>query len=194
MPAVVGLSQSAAEAAIKKAKLAVGKVTDGFSEQVAAGTVLSASKQPGASLKKGTSINLVVSTGPKPIVITNYEGTPYDAAAAALTSAGFRVVERSAYSNKVAKDFVLRQDPQSGRGANGETVTLTRSLGSLQVTVPDVQRMALPAARKVIREAGFKTHVQRVGIDRPGVDFVVYTNPGASTAAAKGATITLYVI
>jgi eukaryotic-like serine/threonine-protein kinase len=194
MPAVVGLSQSAAEAAIKKAKLAVGKVTDGFSEQVAAGTVLSASKQPGASLKKGTSINLVVSTGPKPIVITNYEGTPYDAAAAALTSAGFRVVERSAYSNKVAKDLVLRQDPQSGRGANGETVTLTRSLGSLQVTVPDVQRMALPAARKVMRESGFKTHVQRVGIDRPGVDFVVYTNPGADTAAAKGATITLYVI
>jgi eukaryotic-like serine/threonine-protein kinase len=194
MPVVVGLPQAAAEAAIEKAKLAVGKVSNGFSEQAAAGTVLRASKQPGASLKKGTSINLVVSTGPKPIVITNYEGTPYDAAAAALTSAGFRVVERSAYSNKVAQDLVLRQDPQSGRGAHGETVTLTRSLGSLQLTVPNVQRMALPAARKVMKEAGFKIHVQRVGIDRPGVDFVVYTNPGARTAAAKGDTITLYVV
>ncbi|HEX6757150.1 MAG TPA: Stk1 family PASTA domain-containing Ser/Thr kinase [Propionibacteriaceae bacterium] len=194
MPVVVGLSRSAAEAAITKAKLAVGKVSDGFSEQVAVGTVLSASKEPGASLKKGTPINLVVSTGPKPIVITNYQGTPYDAAAAALTSAGFRVVERSAYSNKVAKDLVLRQDPKSGRGANGETVTLTRSLGSLQITVPNVQRMALPAARKVMREAGFKTQVQRVGINRPGVDFVVYTNPDARTPAAKGSTITLYVV
>jgi beta-lactam-binding protein with PASTA domain/serine/threonine protein kinase len=194
MPAVVGLSQSAAEAAITKAKLSVGKVSDGFSEQVAVGTVLSASKQPGATLKKGTNINLVVSTGPKPIVITNYEGTPYDAAAAALTSAGFRVVERSAYSDKVAKDLVLRQDPQSGRGANGETIRLTRSLGSLQITVPNVQRMALSAARKVMKEAGFKIQVQRVGIDRPGVDFVVYTSPGARTAAAKGDTITLYVV
>ena len=178
MPVVVGLSKAAAEAAIKKAKLAVGKVSDGFSEQVAAGTVLSASKEPGASLKKGTVVNLVVSTGPKPIVITNYEGTPYDAAAAALTGAGFRVVERSAYSNKIAKDLVLRQDPQSGRGATGETITLTRSLGSLQLTVPNVQRMALPAARKVMRKAGFKTQVQRVGINRPGVDFVIYTSPG----------------
>jgi serine/threonine-protein kinase len=194
MPVVVGLSRSAAVAAIKEAKLAVGKVADGYSEQVAAGTVLSASKQPGASLKKGTTINLVVSTGPKPILITNYEGTPYDAAAAALTSAGLRVVERSASSNKVAKDLVLRQDPKSGHAANGETVTLTRSLGSLQVTVPNVQRMALPAARKVMREAGFKTQVQRVGIDRPGVDFVVYTNPGARGTAAKGSTITLYVV
>jgi eukaryotic-like serine/threonine-protein kinase len=194
MPGVVGLPQAAAVAAIKDAKLAVGKVADGYSETVAAGTVLSASERPGAKLRKGTAVDLVVSIGPKPIAITNYEGTPYDAAAAALTSAGLRVVERSAYSNTVAKDSVLRQDPHSGHAANGETVRLTRSLGSLQVTVPNVQRMALPAARKVMREAGFKVQVQRVGVDRPGVDFVVYTNPGARTTAAKGSTITLYVV
>ena len=194
MPVVVGLSRSAAEAAIEKAKLAVGKVADGYSDQAAPGTVLSASERSGARLKKGTAVDLVVSSGPKPLVITNYTGTPYDAAAAALSSAGFRVVERSAYSKKVAKDLVLRQNPAKGRGAKGETITLTRSLGSLQVTVPNVQRMALPAARKVMREAGFKTEVQRVGINRPGVDFVVYTNPGARTPASKGATITLYVV
>jgi serine/threonine-protein kinase len=194
MPAVVGLSRVAAEAAIQKAKLAVGKVTDGYSDQVAAGTVFKASERAGASLKKGTAIDLVVSSGPKPLVITNYQGTPYDAAAAALRGAGFRIVERSAHSNKVVKDFVLRQNPASGRGAPGETITLTRSLGSLQITVPNVQRMAVPAARKVIREAGFKTQVQRVGVNRPGVDFVLYTNPGARTPAAKGSTITLYVV
>jgi eukaryotic-like serine/threonine-protein kinase len=194
MPAVVGLTQSAAEAAIQQAKLAVGKIADGFSDQVAAGTVIKASERAGASVKKGTAIDLVVSNGPKPLVITNYQGTPYDAAAAALRGAGFRVVERSAHSNKVIKDFVLRQNPATGRGAPGETITLTRSLGSLQVTVPNVQRMAVPAARKVIREAGFKTQVQRVGVNRPGVDFVLYTNPGARTPSAKGSTITLYVV
>ena len=120
MPAVVGLSQSVAEAAIEKAKLAVGKVADGYSDQVAAGTVLSASEQPGARLKKGTAINLVVCAGPKPVSITDYRGTPYDAAAAALKRAGFQVVERSAYSNKVAKDLVLRQDPRSGHAARGK--------------------------------------------------------------------------
>ena len=194
MPAVVGLSQSAAEAAIQKAKLVVGKIANGFSEHLAAGVVLSASEKEGARLKRGTAIDLVVSNGPKPLVISNYQGTPYDAAAAALSNAGFRVVQRSAYSNKVAKDLVLRQNPRSGHGAPGDTITLTRSLGQHLITVPNVQRMAVPAARKVMREAGFKTKVQPVSINRPGVSYVVYTNPAARTEAPKGSTITLYVV
>ncbi|MFL6045532.1 MAG: PASTA domain-containing protein [Propionibacteriaceae bacterium] len=62
------------------------------------------------------------------------------------------------------------------------------------VTVPDVQRMALPAARKAMREAGFKTKVQAVAINRPGVKHVVYTNPSARSEAVKGATVTMFVI
>jgi eukaryotic-like serine/threonine-protein kinase len=194
MPAVVGLSESAAQAAIEKAKLTVGKVADGYSDQVAVGTVLSASQQPGVRLKKRTAINLVVCAGPKPIPITDYRGTPYDAAAAALTSAGFRVVEKSSYSHKVAKDLVLRQDPRSGGAAPGTTVTLTRSLGPQLVQVPNVQRMAVPAARKVMREAGFKTQLQPIGINRDGLGHVVYTNPGTGAELAKGSTIILYVV
>jgi eukaryotic-like serine/threonine-protein kinase len=194
MPVVVGLAQSAAEAAIEKAKLTVGKVADDYSDQFAAGTVLSASEQPGVRLKKRTAINLVVCAGPEPISITDYRGTPYDAASAALTGAGFRVVEQSGYSRKVAKDLVLRQDPHSGRAAMGTTITLTRSLGPLLVTVPNVQRMAVPAARTVMREAGFKTKLQPIGINRAGLGYVVYTNPGAPAEVAKGSTITLYVV
>ena len=194
MPVVVGLSESAAETAIEKAKLAVGKVADGSSEHVPAGIVLSASEQPGARLKKGTPINLVVSTGPKPVPITDYQGTPYDAAVAALSAAGFRIVERSAYSHKVAKDLVLTQDPRSGHGASGETITLTRSLGPKLVTIPNVQRMGVPAARKVLQEAGFRIKVQPVGINPAGVRYVLYSNPGARTEAPKGSTITLYVV
>ena len=194
MPGVVGLSQASAEAAIEKAKLVVGKVANDFSEHLAPGIVLRASEKAGARLKKGTPIDLVVSSGPKPLAITNYQGTPYDAAAAALSNAGFRIVERSAYSTKVAKDLVLKQDPRSGHGSPGETITLTRSLGTQLVTVPNVQRMALPAARKVMRKAGFKTKVQQVGVNRPGVGYVVYSNPGARTEVPKGSTVVLYVV
>jgi len=194
MPGVVGLSQASAEAAIEKAKLVVGKVANDFSEHLAPGIVLRASEKAGARLKKGTPVDLVVSSGPKPLAITNYQGTPYDAAAAALSNAGFRIVERSAYSTKVAKDLVLKQDPRSGHGSPGETITLTRSLGTQLVTVPNVQRMALPAARKVMRKAGFKTKVQQVGVNRPGVGYVVYSNPGARTEVPKGSTVVLYVV
>jgi eukaryotic-like serine/threonine-protein kinase len=194
MPAVVGLARSAAEAAIRDANLRVGKVTDGFSEQLPVGVVMSASEKAGDRLKKETAIDLVISNGPKPLAITDYQGTPYDAAVTALRSIGFRVVERTAYSNTVAKDLVLKQNPHSGRGAPGDTITLTRSLGPNLVAVPDVQRMPLPAARKVLRQAGFKTQVQPVGVNRRSVSYVVYTNPGARTEAAKGSTITLFVV
>jgi serine/threonine-protein kinase len=194
MPVVIGLSRSAAEAAIQKANLAVGKVADGFSEHVPAGVVLSASEKAGSRLKKQTAVNLVVSNGPKPLVITNYQGTPYDAAVTALSNAGFRVVQRTASSNNVAKDLVLRQDPRTGHGAPGETITLTRSLGQNLVTVPNVQQMAVPAARKDMREAGFKTKVQPIAINRSAVRHVVYTNPVTGTEAPKGSTITLYVL
>jgi serine/threonine-protein kinase len=194
MPEVVGQSQSSAQAAIEKAKLLVGKVSNGFSEHVAPGIVLSASEKAGARMKKGTAIDLVVSVGPKPLAITNYQGTPYDAAAAALTNAGFRVVERSRYSDKVGKDLVLKQDPRSGHGSPGDTITLTRSLGSQLVSVPTVQRMPLPAARKAMREAGFKTKVQQVGVNRSGVRYVVYSNPGAQAQAPTGSTVILYVV
>jgi serine/threonine-protein kinase len=194
MPVVVGLARSAAEAVIVEAKLSVGKVADGFSEKVAPGTVLRASESPGARLKKGTRIDLVVSVGPKPLVITNYQGTPYESAVAALRAAGFRVVERSAHSKTVANDLVLRQDPRSGRGEPGDTITLTRSLGSKLVTVPDVQRMALPAARKLMRQAGFKTKLQPVGVNRHGVGYVIYSSPGARTEAPQGSTVILYVV
>ena len=52
----------------------------------------------------------------------------------------------------------------------------------------------LPAARKVMREAGFKTKVQRVGVNRSGVGYVVYTNPGARARRPKGSTVILYVV
>ena len=94
----------------------------------------------------------------------------------------------------MGKDLVLNQDPRSGHGSPGDTVTLTRSLGSQLVAVPSVQRMPLPAARKAMREAGFKTKVQQVGVNRSGVRYVVYSNPGAQAQAPKGSTVMLYVV
>ena len=45
-----------------------------------------------------------------------------------------------------------------------------------------------------MREAGFKTQVQPVGVNRAGVGYVVYTNPGGRATAAKGSTVILYVV
>ena len=102
----------------------MGKIADGYSDQVAVGTVL-ARRRNRARLKKGTAINLVVCAGPKPVSITDYQGTPYDAAATALKGAGFQVVERSGHSSKVGKDEPrAASGSATGHAARGEPSSL----------------------------------------------------------------------
>ncbi len=194
MPNVVGLSQAAATEALTKANLALGKLTEGYSDTVAAGLVLKASKGSGANLKRDTGIDLTVSAGPKPVKIKDYVGKDAKASIAALKKAGFVVTEATAISETVGKGKVISQDPGSGSGQKGDTINLTTSLGPPLVTVPNVRSMGVRAAEQVMKDAGFKTKVQAAAINYIGIGFVVYTKPGARGEAPKGSTITLYVV
>ena len=64
VPNVVGLSQTAAEAAITAAGLTVGTVTQETSSTVLAGNVISQNPAADASVARGSAVNLVVSSGP----------------------------------------------------------------------------------------------------------------------------------
>jgi serine/threonine-protein kinase len=194
MPTVVGLSRPAAESAVQGANLSLGKVTEKYSETVRNGIVLSASKKPGSSLKRDTTVDLVISKGPAPIRIRNYVGQRSSGAERALRSNGFTVVTKTAHTDKVAKDMVMKQDPASGRGSKGDTITLTESLGPVLVRVPNVRSMGIRAAEKVLADAGFKTRMRPVPVNYLGLGFVVYTNPRARSEAPKGSTITLFVV
>jgi hypothetical protein len=64
VPNVVGLTQAAATTAIQNAGLVAGTVTQASSAIVPAGKVISENPAAGTSLAPGSSVNLVVSTGP----------------------------------------------------------------------------------------------------------------------------------
>ncbi len=65
VPKVTGKTLTAAKAAIKKAKCAVGKVTKKASAKVKKGRVISQKPAPGKKLAKGAKVSLVVSKGKK---------------------------------------------------------------------------------------------------------------------------------
>ena len=194
MPTVVGLSRPAAESAVQEANLTLGRVTEKYSETVRTGIVLSASKKPGTSLKRDAIVDLVISKGPAPIRIRNYVGQWSSGAERALRRSGFTVVTKTAHTDKVAKGLVMKQDPASGRGRKGDTITLTESLGPVLVRVPNVRSMGIRAAEKVMADGGFKTRMRPVPVNYLGLGFVVYTNPRARSEAPKGSTITLFVV
>jgi hypothetical protein len=64
VPDVVGMAQAAAESAIVAADLVVGTVSTSSSETVPAGDVISQDPTGGSSVPAGSSVDLVVSTGP----------------------------------------------------------------------------------------------------------------------------------
>jgi eukaryotic-like serine/threonine-protein kinase len=194
MPVLVGLSRSDAIAALKRARLDVGDVSEEYSRSVVDGTVLRSSQRPGTLLRKGTEVDLVVSRGPKPLDITNYEGTDADVAIGRLQRSGFRVTVLGGHSDTVTKGLVIRQSPNSGTGIRGDTIKLTRSLGPNLVTVPNVRSMEVRAAERVMKKAGFKTEVKPSPIRNLGLGYVLYTNPRARSEVPKGSAITLFVI
>lgn len=66
VPNVVGLTQAAASSAITGVGLVLGSVTTASSATFAAGLVVSESPAAGASIASGSTVSLVVSTGPAP--------------------------------------------------------------------------------------------------------------------------------
>ncbi len=67
VPDVTGMLQSEAQAAIESTGLKVGNVTTEYSDNVAAGYVISQGIVGGKTVDSGTSVSLVVSDGPKPV-------------------------------------------------------------------------------------------------------------------------------
>ena len=69
VPNVVGQTQAAAQAAITGAGLAVGAVTEVYSETVPAGVVISQSPAAGGTVAPGSAVSLTVSKGADPAVV-----------------------------------------------------------------------------------------------------------------------------
>ena len=193
MPSVVGLTSDAATASLHDAHLKVGKVTTRWSETVAKGLVLSTGQSAGASLKRDTTVALVVSGGPRPITLGDWTGKDADEAVAALKKSGLAVTVTSANSDEVDTGDVISQDPPTGSLTKGDEVTLVRSLGPVLVTVPNVRAMGIRKAEEAMKAEGFKTKTKKA-TNYLGLGYVVTSSPAAGKQAPKGSTITLSLV
>jgi beta-lactam-binding protein with PASTA domain len=88
---------------------------------------------------------------------------------------------------------VISQNPESGPLYRGDTVTLVVSQGPELIEVPRVVGFGVDAARQTLEDLGFDVRTRRSG-EYVGLQFVVRTDPGPGELAAKGSTITLFVV
>ena len=132
VPGVAGSSLSSARTMITDAKLAVGPVKTQASDSVAKGVVISSSPGPGARVKEGARVGLVVSSGPAEVAkpaapavpdtpaVPEVVGLPVAQATAALREAGLRVVVVDADGNPATAGTVVAASPPKNK-----RVTLT---------------------------------------------------------------------
>ena len=154
-------------------------------------TVTGQFPHPGTHVKKGSKVQINVSTGPQPVTVPNVVGQPFDQASSTLQNAGFGVKRTNVDSNQPA-DTVVSESPTSA--APGSTITLSVSKGPKQSTVPDVTSEDEASAKSDLQSAGFKVVVQRQTVTDPGLDGIVLSqSPHGGTKADQGSTVTIVV-
>src|ERR1700674_3560868 len=196
VPNVEGLTQDAATTAITAAKLTVGTVTQQTSNTVATGKVISQDPASGNSVAQGSSVNLVISSGPQMVTVPNVEGLTQEAATTAITAAkltGGTVTQQS--SNTVATGKVISQDPASGNSvAQGSRVNLVISLGPQMVTVPNVEGLTQDAATTAIIAAKLTMGaVTRQSSNMVTTGNVISQDPASANSVAQGSPVNLVI-
>ena len=199
VPNVVGLQQAAAETALTGAGLAVGTVTESFSDTVPVGEVMSQTPAAGAEVAAGTAVNLEVSKGPAPAgdkEVPNVVGMTQAAAETALLAAQLTLgTVTEAFSATVPAGQVISQNPAAGAMvAENTPVNLTVSKGPAPVTVPDVVGLQQAAAATALTGAGLAVGAvtESFSATVPAGEVMSQT-PAAGASVAPGTAVDLEV-
>jgi serine/threonine-protein kinase len=193
VPDLVGLTIEAAKAALKEAKLRLGDVERGFSEEFPLDRIVDQEVAVGEQAPQGSTIDVVVSDGPAPVRVPGVVGKSREQATSLLQTAGFHVGMDERYSDEVAAGDVISQNPKQGTKLQpGQTVTIVVSLGPPRFPVPSFVGMGRDAAVAEIRSLGLVPEV----IELPGAvgELTVASQlPVAGDVVRVGTTITIYV-
>jgi eukaryotic-like serine/threonine-protein kinase len=194
VPGVVGQSETAATAKLKRAGLtAVPSLTS--SASVEAGRVISQSPGAGAVVKKGARVTIVVSGGPASKPVPGVEGLTATAATAKLREAGFKPGTRSEPSSSVPVGQVIGTEPPAGTDSLvGSHITLLLSSGPATVRAPDVLGQTLAAAEATLTNAGLSVGaVSHRTSATQAAGTVLAQSPSAGSSLHAGEKVSLVV-
>ena len=193
VPTLVGVEAEAAKAAITDATGTLGEVTTDYSDDVPAGTVISASHEAGDVIAHNEPINLIVSSGPAPVTFPDLVGKSREEAEKTAGDAGLKVSVEEQFSDDVPAGHVISMNPPAGtEGHRLDALALVVSKGPELFDVPDVFGKQAPEARRILEEAGFQVRVEEI---LGGIFGTVRSqDPGAGNKLPKGATVTIKVV
>ena len=197
MPDLLKLSEREARDAIERVGLEVGEVVkqpvDPSQKQTQpAGTVIDQDPIGRVSVRTGSKVKLVVSTGVRRVRIPSVVGTLLNEARAQLADLQLQIARVDVVDGEKRENEVLVINPAPGTEVEaGSKVIVAVSSG--KVAVPDVVGLDEAAATDQLRQAGFTVKVQKeVRSDQPA-GTVVRMAPGPRTKAKYGSEVVIVV-
>jgi eukaryotic-like serine/threonine-protein kinase len=185
VPQVTGQQAAAAEHTLKAAGLVIGKVADTTSTTIPAGIVISTRPSAGVSWPQPKPVILVVSAGQP---VPNFVGGPQSNAQAWAQANGVQLNVVTVHKSNAPAGNVVRQSLRPGAAFTpNQVITIWVSPGPPMTGIPNVDHMQVAQAIHILKQAGFKVTVDKVG------PFNTVFNYSPSGTAPKGSTITLYV-
>jgi len=193
VPNVVGKGQDEASRTLTDAGLALGAVTDAYSEDVPPGQVISQSVAAGTSLAHDSTVDVVLSKGREPRTVPTLTGKGASAAKSSIEALGLVASPTEAYSDTVPEGQVISQQTREGSTVyRGDSVSYTVSKGPEMVTVPDVVDLQRQEARNKLEGAGLT--VQEDLILGGFFNTVRSSDPAGGSKVKKGSTVTISVV
>jgi eukaryotic-like serine/threonine-protein kinase len=150
---------------------------------------------PSGPARLGSTVELVLSGGPRPVEVPAVVGDSEEVAVARVTAAGLVPDVTQAHDDDVPVGRVAASDPPAGAVRDeASTVTLTVSLGPQPIEVPALVGRALDDAVALGREQGLEVTVAERRHDDAPTDTVVAQSPGPDAAPlVRGDTIEVVV-
>ena len=193
VPNVVGKGQDEASRTLTDAGLALGAVTDAYSEDVPPGQVISQSVAAGTSMAHDSTVDVVLSKGREPRTVPTLTGKGASAAKSSIEALGLVASPTEAYSDTVPEGQVISQQTREGSTVyRGDSVSYTVSKGPEMVTVPDVVGLQRQEAHDKLEGAGFT--VQEDLILGGFFNTVRSSDPAGGSKVKKGSTVTISIV
>ncbi|MCL6423469.1 Stk1 family PASTA domain-containing Ser/Thr kinase [Brachybacterium sp. JHP9] len=182
VPALAGTQLEAADASLTAQDLRTA-TEERFDPEVPAGRIISTSPEPGSVLKRGDTVELVVSKGVETFAVPAVEGMSLEQAQAQVDAVGLVLVEdEPAYSETVPEGSVISQSAEAEALPAGGEVHVVLSQGREPIAVPDQSGRGADAAQSALESAGFT--VGRTQAHSPTVPAgsVISQSPAGGTA------------
>ena len=196
VPSLSGNTVEQAKTRLRQLGLELGEVTEESNEVVAAGKIIRQNPQAFTTVREGTAINVVVSSGPTRVPMPDLLNRTQAEAVTLITGLGLmKYVIETEPSSTIAAGRVCRQSVPTGETVNPAetTIFIYVSSGRPDVSVPTLFGKTPDEAKELLENLGFVVLFGEPRFHSTIAAGLVMEQSPTSGLAPYGSTVTLYV-